>query len=846
MHKEPPERFVMSVLSKFAFPDPVVGIDSKSISEHEPRGVRSHSGPNSYPTQDIARSDAPLPDPNFSSLFLVLTVRLLNLAAHEETKEFRDFHRFSCLSVATAKFRNEIHVERSYAYLRKFFSTLGGCTQVFQKEIALYLSKVLTGIFNCAMAFSKLHKLPVPLLGDTMALLWSGEAISSIKFQTCWFWNYHLRARPQDYPPNDGRFGLDLFGWKRDIMRRRKETFFQYSLFMGLKKGLPPLDPSLLLGNLEKHQKSLTRVPSLSDERSDRISRYVDDVVQTTKPRFKSPYCSSSLGAGFEKGRAAGGQRAAMLEILRERYPTRYLLGGHVFQGFQISCRDFRLEVFNDFGEAQGGSFTCIEGLYDVWFDEEDIWGDFYPMMKEEAELYREGVSFARTTPHGILEPMKVRIITKGDVFSGNMLAPVKDCLQSCLTSRCFSPVFRPSDEMDVFEIEEPQGILRGSRVYLNRKGLPLELTDSYVEDSLRDQWWCSGDFSNATDDANMLISEQICDEVLVASRCPQTFHSLALRSLCSNVISFSESALGLKSIFPDLKDHLEGSKFKTSYRQTNGQLMGSIISFPILCLMNLFSYWEARERFIGQEIDLETLLDLFPVLIHGDDILFRCSSEFYHFWSQVTKEYGFNLSLGKNLFLPNACTIDSIYFTFDGPLPRLPQRRSYLNMGLVVGCRKGDQTEGQVDRTYGNPGEWNFWERCAALESEFQKTHLYAESWELFLDFCAPHLFGEKTWYIPDMYKGILYDVDTQVDSWFNDKNHCLRFMKVLPSFTVPTGRWEGAFLHGGLREKPDGEGGLSPVDRRTLREWVNNQFTDLRKWVVTLPMKRFPCPMF
>lgn len=841
----------MSVLSKFLHPsNPVVGIASAEVmSGHEHESVRPSLEHKNFSSLPSSSSGFPRPNSDFSSLFLVLTVRLLNLAAQEETKEFHDFHRFSCLSVATSRFRNEIHVEKSYAYLRKFFSVLGGCTQVFQKEIALYLSKVLTGIYNCAWAFARLHKLPVPQLGDVMALIWSGEAIPAIKFQTCWFWNYHLGSRPQDFPPNDGRFSLELFGWKRDIMRRKKEYFFQYSLFMGLKKGLPPLDPSILLANLEKHRRSLTKEPKLPEHRAERISRYVDEISRVCKPQFGKVYCSTSLGAGFEKGRAQGGQRAAMLAKLRDVYGDRYLIGAHTLTGFAVSRHDFKLGLTNEMGEEQGGSFTRISGVYDVWFEEEDLWDDFYPLMQAEAKAFRDGTTWANTTPHGILEPMKVRIITKGDVFSGNMLSPVKDCLQSCLTSKCFSPVFRPTDEMDVLGLQSV-GLTEDMSVHVSQQGVPTEMSGFFQTDAHDEQWWCSGDFSAATDDANMLISDQICDEILTLAGCPLTFHSLALRSLCSNQISYSESALGLKTIFPELAEQrlLKNAKFETSYRQTNGQLMGSIISFPILCLMNLFSYWEARETFCEQEFSLEILLDLFPVLIHGDDILFRCSSLFYDHWSHVTKQYGFNLSLGKNLFLPNACTIDSIYFTFPRPFPCIPDRQTYLNMGLIVGARKGDQTEGNVDRTYGNPGEWNFWERCAALESEFKKTHMENESWELFLDFVSPHLLGESPWYIPDMYRGLLYNVDTQGDSaWFNDRTHCQRFMRVLSEFVVPAERWEGAFLHGGCIEKSSSvEEGNPSVNRSILRTWVNSRFTDQSKWNVTLPMKRFSRPLF
>jgi hypothetical protein len=72
---------------------------------------------------------------------------------------------------------------------------------------------------------------------------------------------------------------------------------------------------------------------------------------------------------------------------------------------------------------------------------------------------------------------------------------------------------------------------------------------------------------------------------------------------------------------------------------------MGSILSFPILCVVNLLCYWRAVERYWGKQVSLRKL----QVLINGDDILFRANARLYAIWQEEIKEVGFELSVGKN-----------------------------------------------------------------------------------------------------------------------------------------------------------------------------------------------------
>ena len=113
---------------------------------------------------------------------------------------------------------------------------------------------------------------------------------------------------------------------------------------------------------------------------------------------------------------------------------------------------------------------------------------------------------------------------------------------------------------------------------------------------------------------------------------------------------------------------------------------MGSTLSFPILCIINLCCYWAALEEYLGKQVSLQDL----PVLINGDDILFRCNKEFYSLWQDYITEVGFQLSLGKNYTHKSFFTINSIGYyhrVINGKddICEIP----YLNVGLLTGQSK-------------------------------------------------------------------------------------------------------------------------------------------------------------
>jgi len=122
---------------------------------------------------------------------------------------------------------------------------------------------------------------------------------------------------------------------------------------------------------------------------------------------------------------------------------------------------------------------------------------------------------------------------------------------------------------------------------------------------------------------------------------------------------------------------------------------MGNILSFPILCLVNLAGWLlsyvrheKMSEGVVGDKeynsvlsllkvaLDRGYLtweeLDILPVLINGDDILFQADPGHYQTWCSVIGELGFKKSVGKNYYTNRFFTVNSeLYVQGEGGIPQ-------------------------------------------------------------------------------------------------------------------------------------------------------------------------------
>jgi hypothetical protein len=142
-----------------------------------------------------------------------------------------------------------------------------------------------------------------------------------------------------------------------------------------------------------------------------------------------------------------------------------------------------------------------------------------------------------------------------------------------------------------------------------------------------------SGDYESATDNLNGHIQREILSGIL--------------RNCTVVPKGITESApLMLRSI---LEVKLPGGRVETRV-QERGQLMGNLLSFPLLCIVNYLAFrYYSRSR--G------------PVRVNGDDIVFRGTPQEASRWMEKVQGSGLVLSAGKTMVNDRYFSLNSMLF---------------------------------------------------------------------------------------------------------------------------------------------------------------------------------------
>jgi hypothetical protein len=143
------------------------------------------------------------------------------------------------------------------------------------------------------------------------------------------------------------------------------------------------------------------------------------------------------------------------------------------------------------------------------------------------------------------------------------------------------------------------------------------EATPARFKDFVRkpNEIFVSGDYESATDNLNSEVQRTILCELIMRSR------SIP-RGIALHALSTFDSSL-----------ELDGNVSV----QARGQLMGQLLSFPLLCLVNYLTFKFSVPRDV-------------PVKINGDDIVFRATEREASRWRKNVGQSGLVLSAGKTL----------------------------------------------------------------------------------------------------------------------------------------------------------------------------------------------------
>jgi len=258
-----------------------------------------------------------------------------------------------------------------------------------------------------------------------------------------------------------------------------------------------------------------------------------------------------------------------------------------------------------------------------------------------------------------ILEPFKVRIITKGEAA----LQYVSTCFQQSAfafnrTVPCFRLVGKAPSTLDLIDLREA--------------------TEARLDPIVTPKW-ASSDFSGASDGTAGHFRNCIMDVLIM--HLPLSIQSLLRACNGDHIVSYPGPFF-----FPSMEDLGRIDPVL----QTLGTLMGEKTSFIILCYEVLAAHISNRRR-CGDKRPLDELLK--EVLVNGDDRL-TISNEYMEgeFWSFCERFLGFKESRGKSYLHEKYANINSQSYLYDLSKPSTPWKVPVRCSGLENGQKKLDE----------------------------------------------------------------------------------------------------------------------------------------------------------
>lgn len=415
----------------------------------------------------------------------------------------------------------------------------------------------------------------------------------------------------------------------RETSRRAARVFV--SILQGCKRGCAPVTSDFQVEACRKHKAALTNPiepDHLDDFRSKFDQLWMENLDSGRSFSGWSPIrrCrhwyrqlrNPSFHASWEARRSEGGRAAVIRDFLRN----------------QAGSSDLDLEPHLLYmKETRPGHVTEVRGFP----------LPSYCTALREAVQGMNGPLQAKVEL--VIEPLKCRVITKGE------------SLPYWVSQTWQRQAWRVLQETPAFALTGRT--IDGSDVAgLERKTLAQGLTNF--------DHWVSGDYSAATDGLSLAINQTCVDSLVDSLSGTEQERRLCRSVLGSHIVHYPDR---LRTPGDDLGD----------FPMKNGQLMGSPLSFPVLCAVNLAAYWCALEEYTGRSWKREDL----PCLVNGDDILFKSSLEFYEVWKIWTRRAGFELSLGKNYISKHFLTVNSEAWL----TPKLGtfHHVGFLNCGLLL-----------------------------------------------------------------------------------------------------------------------------------------------------------------
>jgi hypothetical protein len=540
---------------------------------------------------------------------------------------------------------------------------LAGGKKHLQVELALYESLVMSTYFlrslvevllDCDPIFLRLRLADFWEVFETLLPLDPAQQVAVLKYWTAWPMARWLReddiatARPAFLPKAQSTLDFPIRGSVRKHFRNMvcsrttstRAGILCNGLLQGVKRGCAPVPEMFEFTSCTKHKAALTvPVPFESDPQ---ITQKFRAIWGKTRVKREGDALRRSRWQKVHLDRKV--ERLLKVPSNHASIESKRSEGGRIFEIQRLNRR------MNNDDYVPGTIDVSDPPLLDMY----NVAGKVYERRGWPMASYDRFLSLAALHTRGrhlraevalCSEPLKCRVITKGEA------------LPYFVAQTFQKQMWKALQEVPAFQLTSTP--VDASMLY----GLELKTSDL----DLPFNQWVSGDYSAATDGLSLDVNQSCLSAML------DLFQATPEESeICRKVLGCHKVSYPKKHV-----DRANGNL--DPFLMQNGQLMGSVLSFPVLCVINLTAYWCALEEYTGRRFTKEQL----PCLVNGDDILFKSNADFYEVWKKWISKVGFTLSLGKNYISPNFLTVNSESWLHRGgsTFKKLP----FLNCGLLL-----------------------------------------------------------------------------------------------------------------------------------------------------------------
>lgn len=506
------------------------------------------------------------------------------------------------------------------------------------------------------------------------------NALSLAKYKAAAFFSAHKGIELPNFPfkltettPQDNPkflLGGKFRTFQRHLQLKHPDRFDSYlaSVSIGWKKGCPRPDEEVVAAGVSKTFKILTtseekKSACWADQKENNILFDEDDMKEeirrTVRELFHQHPCPNPMAD----------PKPFMPSTSANYINSRSQLGaiGYFLKEDQSKLGHYDLSsVPRSPLQALDGQGKVLDGVVLNEHKGNAVFGRFLDRIRTSALKEPPNVKLV-----GLAESFKVRVISKGPPETSTYLKLIQRWLWKTLKStKTFQLIGTP-------------------------------VTHAIVNDRIGalhpGEMFASVDYSSATDLLYSRYSDYVAQCIIEESHMDTETAQLFRRLLTEHFIEDPETG----ELIP----------------QKRGQLMGSIVSFPILCILNAtvcrtcieidrnhgqyIPFQEIADTWSKPKEDLKKIiiltLDQCPLLINGDDALMRVSLVGYNAWLYISGFVGFSPSIGKTFFTDMFCQINSVNFTYVEKFEYEDQttlkvrtsrfrRVEYVNMGLLYG----------------------------------------------------------------------------------------------------------------------------------------------------------------